>query len=60
MTSTTVCTHAVAIVMPLTNAFQLTSVQESVDITFSHTCNTSGGPVSSMTWTCWTTLVPLF
>ena len=38
-------------VMPLTNAFQLTSGQESVDVSFSLTCYSSGGPVSSVTWT---------
>ena len=51
MTTIVVCTHAVAMVMPLTNAFQLTSAQESVDVSFSLTCNSSGGPVSSVTWT---------
>ena len=38
-------------VAPLTNTFQLTSVQESAEITFSLTCNSSGGPVNSVTWT---------
>ena len=44
------CTHAVAMVMPLTNAFQLTSAQESVDVSFSLNCYSSGGPVSSVAW----------
>ena len=43
------CTHAVAMVT--TSAFKLTSAQVSVDVSFSLTCNSSGGPVSSMTWT---------
>ena len=38
-------------VMPLTNALQLTSGQESKDVSFSLTCNSSGGPVSSVIWT---------
>ena len=41
----------VAMVAPLTSTFQLTSVQGSVDITFTLTCNSSGGPVSGVTWT---------
>ena len=51
LTSIVVCTHAVAMVMPLTNALQLTSGQESKDVSFSLTCNSSGGPVSSVIWT---------
>ena len=51
MTYIFVCTHSVAMVTPLTNAFQLTSVQESAEITFYLTCNSSGGPVNNVTWT---------
>ena len=31
--------------------FKLTSSQDSLVITFSLTCNSTGGPVSSVTWT---------
>ena len=49
MTSIVVCTHAVAMVTTsLTNAFQLTSAQESKEVSFSLTCNSSGGPVGSV------------
>ena len=45
------CAYTVAMVAPLTDAFRLISAQESVDVSFSLTCNSSGGPVSSVTWT---------
>ena len=42
----------VAKIAPLTNSLQLTSIspQNSANITFSLTCNSSGGPVQSVEW----------
>ena len=40
-----------ATITQLTNPFQLTSEIESMEVTFSLTCNTTGGPVSSVIWT---------
>ena len=39
-------------IVPLTNSFQLTSISphDSANVTFSLTCNSSGGPVQSMEW----------
>ena len=39
-------------IAPLTNSFQLTSIsaQNSANVTFSLTCNSSGGPVKSVEW----------
>ena len=39
-------------IAPLTNSFQLMSIsaQNSANVTFSLTCNSSGGPVQSVEW----------
>ena len=42
--------HANSIVH-ITISFRLTSSQDSTSISFSLTCNTTGGPVSSVIWT---------
>ena len=44
--------YTVAKIAPLTNSLQLTSIspQNSANITFSLTCNSSGGPVQSVEW----------
>ena len=40
-----------ATIVQVMNPFQLTSDIESIGVTFSLTCNTTGGPVSSVVWT---------
>ena len=37
--------------MIVTISYRLTSSQDSTDVTFSLTCNATGGPVSSVIWT---------